>query len=124
MIRVIPGGQAGNRPRSPAGRLASDCQWCEKAPCAGSCPVHIDMPGILRRLEADNLLGAGKRLRETDPGSPAASTCASCSPGSAPPCEKACVRGSGPAGSLRIREILTELSGGSDRDSPSLAGAK
>lgn len=64
-VRIIPRGTRGNLPRSKVFYPAAQCQWCEQAPCIRACPAGIDIRGILRRLEADNLEGAQKRLRET-----------------------------------------------------------
>ncbi|MCF7933446.1 MAG: FAD-dependent oxidoreductase [Spirochaetia bacterium] len=38
--------------------LAVTCQWCSDDACRTSCPYHIDIRGIMRRLECGNLTGA------------------------------------------------------------------
>ncbi|MBN1921156.1 MAG: FAD-dependent oxidoreductase [Anaerolineae bacterium] len=85
-VRIIPRGERGNLPRSPVFYPAALCQWCEGAPCARVCPAGIDIRGILRRLEADNIEGARKRLQET---SVSPSACAHCE---GRPCLVACTR--------------------------------
>jgi len=85
-VHVIPHGRAGNRPKEGIFPAASRCQWCEDSPCSRVCPLHIDVMGIMRRLEADNIPGAARRLRETA----APGTCATCRDR---PCRQACRRG-------------------------------
>lgn len=57
-VRRIPAGQRGNVPATEAGRMAARCRWCEAPRCAAACPGKLDVPGIMRRLEAGNLAGA------------------------------------------------------------------
>jgi prolycopene isomerase len=85
-VHVIPRGRVGNRPKDGTFSETSRCQWCEKAPCSRVCPSQIDVMGIMRRLEADNILGAARRLREAA----APGTCAACHDR---PCRQACRRG-------------------------------
>jgi prolycopene isomerase len=101
-VRIIPHGQPGNLPRSEAGRLANACQWCEKPPCVPACPSSLDIPGLLRRLAADNLEGARKRLGES---AAAGAPCRDCPA----PCAEACVRKGSDAGAVRIRESILLL---------------
>ncbi len=86
-IRIIPRGHRGNLPRSPDFYPAAWCQWCENAPCIRVCPAGIDIRGIMRRLEADNIEGAQKRLCET---STWPSACVQCA---GKPCLTICTRG-------------------------------
>jgi prolycopene isomerase len=86
-VRIIPAGVAGNRPKSELGILASRCLWCDNAPCAKACSVALDIPGLMRRLEAGNLSGAAKLVEA------AKQKCEKCfeKPGLAP-CEAVCVQ--------------------------------
>jgi NADPH-dependent glutamate synthase beta subunit-like oxidoreductase len=43
--------------------LASECQGCEDPPCVGDCPARIDIPNVLRRVEARNFVGAEREAR-------------------------------------------------------------
>lgn len=45
--------------------LACRCQWCADDACRTSCPYHIDIRGIMRRLECGNLEGARQQVRST-----------------------------------------------------------
>lgn len=62
MVKVVPRGTLGNVPTTREGLAARECQWCENAPCRSACPMHYDVPGIMRRLEAGNLLGARRAV--------------------------------------------------------------
>lgn len=66
-VRVIPRMQPGNVPATPVARAASQCQWCEDAPCRVACPASYDIPGVMRRMEAGNRLGA-RRAVTGEPG--------------------------------------------------------
>ena len=107
-VRVIPRGQAGNRPERPETIEAARCRWCEDAPCREACPSRIDVMGIMRRLEAGNRPGAARRLRESSdrPG-----RCAACE---GRPCLKACRRSEMDA-PLAIPTVLAGLEGGAGR---------
>ena len=43
--------------------FAAQCQGCENPACTRDCPWGVDIPGILRRMEAENWLGAKRELR-------------------------------------------------------------
>ncbi|MBL8966174.1 MAG: FAD-dependent oxidoreductase [Spirochaetaceae bacterium] len=88
-VTVIPRGRPGNLPSGELALEAARCLWCERAPCVRACPAGIDLPGIHRRLECGNEGGAARRLKESDRAFP---SCAACSPGAEPPCERACAR--------------------------------
>jgi len=46
---------------------AAQCQGCEDPRCACDCPAGADIPGFLRRMEAENYVGAARLLRERNP---------------------------------------------------------
>lgn len=48
-------------------RLARECQLCEKPECTKTCPAGIDVLNFLRRIEAGNLIGAARSMREMNP---------------------------------------------------------
>jgi len=50
-----------------AARLARECDHCEEAGCIRSCPAGIDLVGFHRRLEAGNVAGAVRALRDMNP---------------------------------------------------------
>ena len=45
-------------------RLANECQWCEDTKCMKKCPAGIDIPNFVRRIEAGNIIGAARAIRE------------------------------------------------------------
>jgi prolycopene isomerase len=104
-VRIIPKGQAGNRPRE-ACLPAAKCLWCEEPPCALACPAGIDVKGIMRRLEAGNEDGAARRLAEAAGG---ADACAGCA---AKPCLSACARRGVDGEALPIPSLLGWLRSG------------
>jgi len=95
-------------PRRPAPTsapaTASLCQWCEVPVCRSACPSHIDIRGVLRRMEMENFDGAARRLRETGGGPLPCPTC----PGR--PCERVCVRSQFAGASVPIADNLGWLS--------------
>jgi hypothetical protein len=46
---------------------AAQCQGCEVPKCVADCPAGADIPGFLRRMEAQNYAGAARLLRERNP---------------------------------------------------------
>lgn len=46
---------------------AHRCLGCHEAPCTQACPVHIDVPGFIRRIAQGNLAGANQLLVERNP---------------------------------------------------------
>jgi prolycopene isomerase len=104
-VRIIPRGETGNRTKDPGLAQAGLCQWCEDSPCGKVCPSGIDIMGIMRRLEADNLIGASRRLMETDSRFPG---CADCE---GRPCLSACNRTSFADAPVPIPSLLGKLIG-------------
>jgi prolycopene isomerase len=87
----------------PAGarRLARECQYCEAPGCASACPTANDMRNVMRRIEAGNLAGAARALRQANP---LAEVCGHlCRPGA--PCERRCLRRSFADGPVWIAEL-------------------
>lgn len=41
---------------------ADRCLNCFDAPCMGSCPTHIDVPGFIKRIASGNLRGSALRI--------------------------------------------------------------
>jgi prolycopene isomerase len=84
-----------------AARLARECQYCEAPGCTRSCPSGNDMRNVMRRVEAGNLAGAARALRQTNP---LAETCAwLCRP--CPSCESSCLRLRFADGPVRLAEL-------------------
>ncbi len=48
-------------------RLSKECQLCEKPACKQSCPAGIDVLNFVRRIEAGNVVGAARSMREMNP---------------------------------------------------------
>ena len=46
---------------------AAHCQGCQEPECVDGCPAGIDIPGFLRRMEAENFAGAARLIREKNP---------------------------------------------------------
>lgn len=44
---------------------AHRCLDCAKPSCVEGCPVHINIPGFIKNIERDNILGAAAVLRQT-----------------------------------------------------------
>ncbi len=110
VVRVIPRGARGNIPESEQGRMASRCRWCEKPSCSAACPFGADIPGIMRRLEANNISGAIGALYAAGIGP---ETCSACRKNGGmdkrPPCEKACIVGGDAERALPIARIFGGL---------------
>jgi len=71
-----------------AKKIARLCQHCQDAPCMKACPSGIDIPNVIRRIEAGNFYAAARAIRETNP---MAEICGVvCTPGNF--CEKMCYR--------------------------------
>ncbi len=80
---------------------AAECQWCESPACTASCPAGIDVPGFLRRMEAQNYNGAAHLIHERNPLAEVCGyTCAA-----DPPCEAACYRIQFTGMPVRITEL-------------------
>ncbi|MCX5977368.1 MAG: FAD-dependent oxidoreductase [Coprothermobacterota bacterium] len=82
-------------------RLARECQYCQQPGCWEACPAKLDIGNAMRRLEAGNVVGAARSLRENNP---LAEICGHlCGPN--PPCEKACNRNSFSDQPVRIANL-------------------
>ena len=86
VVTVVDGPVARRPAPTSAPGSAALCGWCEVASCRAACPAGIDIRGVLRRLEMENVEGARHRLAETG-GRPL--PCPSCQ---GRPCERACQR--------------------------------
>ncbi len=131
-VRRIPSGQRGNLPATEAGRMAARCRWCEAPRCAAACPGRLDVPGIMRRLEAGNLVGALRAAAASAAASSAAATaasasvlCETCAAAAAgnPPCEAACILKSSADGSVRIRAAIAAAPDAAAAGAPAAAPA-
>jgi glutamate synthase (NADPH/NADH) small chain len=58
----VPVGYSLRQAMDEAGR----CIQCKKPECIGGCPVGIDIPGFIRLVEAGDVAGAAKKIRETN----------------------------------------------------------
>jgi len=86
---------------------AAQCQGCEQPGCVAACPAGIDIPGILRRLEAGNLIGAARELHRR---MPFAGLCdVDCPAGAL--CERRCHRAIFAGAPVRIAELLRFANG-------------
>ena len=90
-------------PMTDAGvrRMAKECHLCEKPGCTQACPAGIDVLNFVRRLEAGNVVGAARHMREMNP---LAEICGHLCP-SERFCEKACNRLEFSDRSVRIRDL-------------------
>jgi prolycopene isomerase len=81
--------------------LAAECQWCEEPACQVGCPAGIDVPGFLRRMEAQNYAGAARLLRQRNP---FAEVCGfTCGPDAG--CQSVCFRRSFAGRPVRVDEL-------------------
>jgi prolycopene isomerase len=81
--------------------VAAECQWCQSPACVADCPAGVDVPGFLRRMEAQNYGGAARRIRELNPlGEVCGHTCAA-----DPACQHDCCRLSFADRPVRIAEL-------------------
>jgi len=80
---------------------AAQCQGCEVPACVADCPAGIDIPGFLRRIEAQNYAGAARLLHERNP---FAEVCGyACPTGDL--CQHRCYRRSFAGAPVRIAEL-------------------
>src|SRR6201996_1798219 len=68
---------------------ANRCLFCYDAPCTHACPTHIDMPGFIKKIATENLLGSARTILEANL---LGATCARVCPVQEL-CEGACVLG-------------------------------
>jgi prolycopene isomerase len=81
---------------------AAQCQGCRIPACVRDCPASIDIPGIMRRMEAQNFLGAARELHQRDP---FASLCGVVCPAENL-CERYCCRRGFAGESVHIAELV------------------
>ncbi len=85
-----------------AALAAAQCQGCEEPACVRGCPATIDIPGLMRRMEARNYLGAARELHRR---SPFGALCGLACP-AAEHCERRCYRHSFAGQPVRIAELV------------------
>ena len=85
-----------------AALAAAQCQGCRRPACVRDCPASIDIPGIMRRIEAQNFLGAARELHQRDP---FGSLCGMACPAEKL-CEQYCCRRGFAGESVRIAEVI------------------
>lgn len=79
---------------------AAQCQGCQEPACVRDCPAGIDIPGVLRRIEAGNTAGAARELhRRSLTGGLCGSDCPA-------PCEQHCYRRSFAGAPVRIADLM------------------
>jgi len=66
---------------------ANRCLYCFDAPCMHACPTHIDVPGFIKKIASNNLMGSARVIFDANP---IGATCARVCPVEAL-CEGACV---------------------------------
>ncbi len=82
--------------------VAAQCQGCEHPACTRDCPARIDIPAVLRRIEARNYVGAARELHRR---SPFGALCGVACPAEQY-CERHCYRRSFAEQPVRIAELL------------------
>lgn len=82
--------------------IAAECQGCEHPACVADCPAAIDIPGVLRRMEAGNFAGAARELHMR---SPFGGLCGTACPADQL-CERRCYRRSFAGRPVRIAGLL------------------
>jgi prolycopene isomerase len=100
---------SGDEPVAPenAARVAAQCQGCEKPACVADCPARIDIPNVLRRMEAGNFAGAAQELHRH---SPFGGLCGVACPADQL-CQQHCYRRSYAGEPVRIAELLRWVAG-------------
>lgn len=104
---------------------AAQCQGCQQPACIRACPASIDIPGVLRRMEAGNYPGAARELRQR---TPFGGLCGAVCPAERL-CERVCYRRSFTGQPVRIAELLRWVSQSTGelgwlRPDPARAGRK
>jgi hypothetical protein len=85
---------------------AAECQGCQKPNCVCDCPAGIDIPGVLRRMEAKNYSGAARELQQRNP---FGSLCGVVCPAENL-CEQHCNRRTFTGRSVRIADLMRWVS--------------
>ncbi len=85
--------------------MAALCQGCEQPACVDACPAGVDIPAILRRMEAGNYAGAARELHSR---TPFGSLCGTVCPADRL-CERACYRRSFAGSPVPIAALLRWL---------------
>ena len=47
-------------------REAHRCLYCYDAPCMHACPTHIDIPGFIKKIATNNLLGSAQTILDAN----------------------------------------------------------
>jgi prolycopene isomerase len=82
--------------------VAAQCQGCEEPACVRDCPAGIDIPAVLRRLEAQNIAGAACELHQR---SPSGKLCGAVCP-AGEFCQSNCYRRSFAGQPVRIADLM------------------
>ncbi|HEY9088302.1 MAG TPA: NAD(P)-binding protein [Anaerolineaceae bacterium] len=85
---------------------AAQCQGCEHPACGSDCPAAIDIPNVLRRIEAKNYSGAAHELRQRNP---FGELCGTACP-ARELCERRCYRRSFTGKPVMISELMRWVS--------------
>jgi len=80
---------------------AAQCQGCEIPRCVSDCPAGTDIPGFLRRMEAQNYAGAARVLREHNPFAEICGYLCAANPS----CQRRCHRRTFAGAAVRIAEL-------------------
>ena len=82
---------------------AAQCQGCQHPACVADCPAQIDIPGVLRRMEAGNFTGTERM--ELHQRNPFGGLCGVVCPADSF-CQRHCYRRSYAGEPVRIAELL------------------
>lgn len=92
---------------------ANRCLFCYDAPCTHACPTHINIPGFIKKIATENMLGSAKTILESNL---LGATCARVCPVQEL-CEGACVLGTDhkPIAIGRLQRYAMDYVYGQDR---------